>query len=44
LKLALGLAGTAVLALAFKYGINNTSYQNFPNNLNNLQYIFWNVP
>jgi len=44
LKLALGLAGTAVLALTFKYGINNILYQNFSNNLNNPQYIFWNVP
>jgi hypothetical protein len=41
----IGLFGTAVLGtLIFKYGINNNSHQNFPNNSNNLQYIFWNVP
>jgi len=41
----IGLIGTAVLGtLIFKYRINNSSYQNFSNNLNNLQYIFWNVP
>jgi len=44
LKLALGLAVTAVSTLTFKYGINNILYQNFSNNLNNPQYIFWNVP
>ena len=45
MKWLIGLAGTAVLGtLIFKYGINNSSYQNFSNNLNNLQYIFWNVP
>ena len=43
--IGLGLVGTAVLGtLIFKYGINNSSYQNFSNNLNNLQYIFWDVP
>jgi hypothetical protein len=45
LKWLIGLAGTAVLGtLIFKYGINNISYQIFSNNLNNSQYIFWNVP
>jgi len=45
LKGLIGLVGTAVLgALIFKYGINSSSYQIFSNNLNNLQYIFWNVP
>jgi len=45
LKWLIGLAGTAFLGtLIFKYGINNSSYQNFSNTLNNQQYIFWNVP
>ena len=45
LKGLIGLVGTAVLGtLIFRYIINNSSYQNFPNNLNNLQYIFWDVP
>jgi len=45
LKGLIGLVGTVVLGtLIFKYGINNSSYQNFSNNLNNLQYIFWDVP
>jgi len=39
------LIGAAVLGtLALKYETNNSSYQNYSNNLNNPQYIFWNVP
>ena len=45
LKGLVGLAVTAFLGtLIFKYGINNSSYQNFSNTLNNQQYIFWDVP
>jgi len=45
LKGLVGLAVTAFLGtLIFKYGINNRSYQNFSNTLNNQQYIFWDVP
>jgi len=41
-----GLIGVTILGTSiFRYWINNnSSYQNFPNNLNNPQYIFWNVP
>ena len=39
------LIGAAVLGtLAYKYETNNSSYQNYSNNLNNLQYIFWDIP
>jgi len=45
LKWLIGLVGTAVLGpLIFKYGINNSSYPNFSNKLNNLQYMFLDVP
>jgi hypothetical protein len=47
-KFLLGLAGligvTILGTLIFRYWINKSSYQNFSNNLNNPQYIFWNVP